>query len=56
MHFCSALLMYFLPGVDIEQIADGHQPPELTAQALTTGVIELPVDWQAQRRAFAAPV
>ncbi len=34
----------------IEQIAHGHQPPELTAQALSTRRADLPLSWQAQRQ------
>ena len=35
----------------------GRQPPELTAQALRTGRLDIPVDWAAQKRAlgFAQP-
>ena len=33
----------------IEQIAHGHQPPELTAQALSTRRGDLPLSWQTQR-------
>ena len=41
-------LAFLAPSI-IEQIAHGHQPPELTAQALSTRRGDLPLSWQAQR-------
>jgi site-specific DNA recombinase len=40
----------FLAPAIIEQIAHGHQPPELTAQSLSTRRGDLPLNWQAQRQ------
>src|ERR1035441_3139174 len=40
----------FLAPTIIEAIATGHQPPELTAKALTKR-IELPLIWSEQERA-----
>ncbi len=39
----------FLAPSIIEEIARGYQPPELTAQALSTRRGDLPLSWQAQR-------
>ncbi len=41
-------LAFLAPSI-IEQIALGHQPPELTAQALSTRRGDLPLSWNAQR-------
>jgi site-specific DNA recombinase len=41
-------LAFLAPSI-IEQIACGHQPPELTAQALSTRRGDLPLSWNAQR-------
>ena len=41
-------LSFLAPSI-IEEIARGQQPPELTAQALSTGRGDLPLSWQAQR-------
>src|ERR1019366_7391389 len=40
----------FLAPMIVEAIAAGHQPPELTAKALTER-IELPILWSEQERA-----
>ena len=47
----------FLAPAIIEQIAHGQQPPELTAQALSTRPGDLPLSWNAQRKllGFEAP-
>jgi site-specific DNA recombinase len=47
----------FLAPAIVERIVEGRQPPELTAQALLTGRLELPLDWEAQSRTleFARP-
>jgi hypothetical protein len=45
----SSRLAFLAPAI-VEQIAEGRQPPELTAQALRTGRVELPVVWAAQRQ------
>jgi hypothetical protein len=42
-------LAFLAPSI-IEEIARGHQPPELTAQALSTRHGDLPLSWQAQRQ------
>jgi hypothetical protein len=36
----------------VGRIAAGRQPPELTAQALRTGLFDIPVGWAAQERAL----
>ncbi len=41
-------LAFLAPSI-IEQIAHGHQPPDLTAQALSTRRGDLPLSWQTQR-------
>ena len=41
-------LAFLAPSI-IEEIALGHQPPELTAQALSTRRGDLPLSWNAQR-------
>jgi hypothetical protein len=41
-------LAFLAPSI-VEEIACGHQPPELTAQALSTRCGDLPLSWQAQR-------
>ena len=41
-------LAFLAPSI-VEQIAHGHQPPELTAQALSTRRGDLPLSWKAQR-------
>ena len=41
-------LAFLAPSI-IEQLAFGHQPPELTAQALSTRRGDLPLSWNAQR-------
>ena len=50
-------LAFLAPSI-IEQIAHGQQPPELTAQALSTRPGDLPLSWNAQRKllGFEAPV
>jgi hypothetical protein len=47
----------FLAPAIVERIAEGRQPPELTAQFLSTGRGDLPVSWQAQKAllGFADP-
>jgi hypothetical protein len=47
----------FLAPELVERIVAGRQPPELTAQALRTGRLDVPVGWAAQKRAlgFAQP-
>src|SRR5437879_3345765 len=37
---------------DVERIAAGRQPPELTAQVLRAGRLDIRVDWTAQKRAL----
>jgi site-specific DNA recombinase len=48
----------FLAPEMVERIVVGRQPPELTAQALRTGRLDVPVGWAAQKRAleFSQPV
>jgi hypothetical protein len=41
-------LAFLAPSI-IEEIARGHQPLELNAQALSTRRGDLPLNWQAQR-------
>jgi site-specific DNA recombinase len=50
-------LAFLAPGM-LERIVTGRQPPELTAQALRTGRLDIPVGWAAQKRAleFSQPV
>ena len=50
-------LAFLAPSI-IEEIACGDQPPELTAQALSTLPGDLPLSWRAQREllGFDAPV
>ena len=47
----------FLAPAIVESIAAGRQPPELTAQFLSTGRGDLPLSWQAQEKllGFADP-
>jgi site-specific DNA recombinase len=47
----------FLAPAIVESIVEGRQPPELTAQFLSTGHGHLPLSWQAQKMklGFAAP-
>jgi site-specific DNA recombinase len=47
----------FLAPAIIERIADGRQPPELTAQFLSTGRGNFPLSWQALEKllSFADP-
>ena len=47
----------FLAPAIVESIAEGRQPPELTAQFLSTGRGDLPLSWQAQEKllGFADP-
>ena len=47
----------FLAPAIVERIAEGRQPPDLTAQFLSTGRGDLPLSWQAQAKllSFAAP-
>jgi hypothetical protein len=40
----------FLAPAIVESIAEGRQPPELTAQFLSTGRGDLPLSWQAQEK------
>jgi site-specific DNA recombinase len=40
----------FLAPTIVESIAEGRQPPELTAQFLSTGRRDLPLSWQAQEK------
>ena len=42
----------FLAPEMVERIVAGRQPPELTAQVLRTGRLDIPVCWAAQRRAL----
>jgi site-specific DNA recombinase len=42
----------FLAPEMVERIVAGRQPPELTAQALRTGRVDIPVGWAAQKRAL----
>jgi site-specific DNA recombinase len=48
----------FLSPTIIERIAEGRQPPDLTAQFLSTGRGDLPLSWQAQEQllGFVDPV
>jgi hypothetical protein len=48
----------FLAPETVERIVAGCQPPELTAQSLQAGRLDIPVDWAAQKRAlgFAPPL
>ena len=48
----------FLAPELVERIVAGRQPPELTAQALRVGRVEIPVGWATPKRApgFAPPV
>ena len=41
-------LAFLAPSI-IEEIAGGHLPPQLTAQALSTRRGDLPLSWQVQR-------
>ena len=47
----------FLAPAIVESIAEGRQPPELTAQFLSTGRGDLPLSWHAQEKllGFADP-
>ena len=47
----------FLAPAIVERIAEGRQPPELTAQFLSTGRGDFPLSWQAQEKllGFADP-
>jgi site-specific DNA recombinase len=47
----------FLAPTIVERIAEGRQPPDLTAQFLSTGRGDLPLSWQAQKEllGFAEP-
>ena len=47
----------FLAPAIVERIAEGRQPPELTAQFLSTGRGDFPLSWQAQEKllGFANP-
>jgi hypothetical protein len=47
----------FLAPAIVESIAEGRQPPELTAQFLSTGRGDLPLSWSAQEKllGFADP-
>ena len=40
----------FLSPAIVERIVDGRQPPELTAQVLSTGRGDLPLNWSAQEK------
>ena len=40
----------FLAPAIVERIAEGRQPPELTAQFLSTGRGDLPLSWSAQEQ------
>jgi len=40
----------FLAPAIVERIVEGRQPPELTAQFLSTGRGDLPLSWQAQEK------
>jgi site-specific DNA recombinase len=42
----------FLAPEIVEQIVDGRQPPELTAQSLLTNRVALPLDWGSQKKAL----
>jgi site-specific DNA recombinase len=42
----------FLAPEIVEAIIQGNHPPELTAQTLITGQIDLPLSWQAQKSAL----
>ena len=42
----------FLSPAIVERIVDGRQPPELTAQVLSTGRGDLPLNWSAQEKLF----
>jgi site-specific DNA recombinase len=44
-------LAFLSPGI-VEKIVDGRQPPELTAQVLSTGRGDLPLNWSAQEKLF----
>jgi len=48
----------FLAPAIVERIAEGRQPPELTAQYLSTARGDLPLSWQAQEKllGFTDPV
>jgi site-specific DNA recombinase len=42
-------LVFFAPTI-VGKIAEGRQPPELTAQFPSTGRGDLPLSWQAQEK------
>jgi len=42
----------FLSPAIVERIVDGRQPPELTAQLLSTGRGDLPLNWSDQEKLF----
>ena len=42
----------FLSPAIVERMVDGRQPPELTAQILSTGRGDLPLNWSAQEKLF----
>jgi site-specific DNA recombinase len=48
----------FLAPAIVERIAEGRQPPELSAQSLSTGPSDLALSWQAQEQllGFVDPV
>jgi len=48
------LRLAFLAPQIVERIAAGHQPPQLTAEALAER-IELPLLWAAQQPALESP-
>ena len=45
----------FLAPEIVEQIVDGRQPPELTAQNLLTDRAALPLNWNHKRRRSESP-
>jgi site-specific DNA recombinase len=56
-HVSRMIRLAFLAPAIVESIAEGRQPPELTAQFLSTGRGNLPLSWQAQEKllGFADP-
>ena len=49
-------LAFLAPGI-VEQIVNGFQPPELTADSLLNDRTQLPLEWESQHRmlGFADP-
>ena len=55
-YVCRVIRLAFLAPEIVEQIVNGRQPPELTAQSLLNDRNGLPLAWEAQHKVLGFPL